>query len=268
MPNLKNYGTNDYPIWMCDPPLTANASTTTPYNRYDQGMVSAANMIAAIKDLITGGTIGNTMFFGTAVSGTEGDISVTVSGSKANDTYFNTSSFNFYKAVEENTWNYLGNLKGPNGTNGTNGTDGVGVSSATVNASGHLILTLTNTNTIDAGEVKGADGSPGAGSGWTVATDSTSGSVSYELTHGAYKVFTDSAVSSVTLTSGLSNTGDTCCVEFSSPSTASSYIKPTGCKHFGDDCDSSGDFTPAASTTYLLTFLKTYGGLKCFVKSM
>ena len=82
MPNLKNYGTNDYPIWMCDPPLTANASTTTPYNRYDQGMVSAANMIEDIKDLITGGTIGNTMFFGTAVSGTEGDISVTVSGSK------------------------------------------------------------------------------------------------------------------------------------------------------------------------------------------
>ena len=265
MPNLKNYGTNDYPIWMCDPPLTANASTTTPYNRYDQGMVSAANMIEDIKDLITGGTIGNTMFFGTAVSGTEGDISVTVSGSKANDTYFNTSSFNFYKAVAENTWNYVGNLRGPSGSNGTNG---VGISSATVNASGHLILTLTSGSDVDAGEVKGTDGTDGVGSGWTVSTDSTSGSVSYELANGAYKVFTDSAVSAVTLTSGLSNTGDTCCVEFSSPSTASTYTKPTGCKHFGDDCDSSGDFTPASSTTYLLTFLKTYGGLKCFVKSM
>lgn len=265
MPNLKNYGTVDNPIWMCDPPLTADASTTTPYNRYDQGMVSAANMIAAIKALITGGTIGNTMFFGTAVSGTEGDISVTVTGSKANDTYFNTSSFNFYKAVAANTWNYLGNCKGPAGTDGD---DGIGISSATVNASGHLILTLTSGSDVDAGEVKGADGTDGVGSGWTVSTDSTSGSVSYALANGAYKVFTDSAVSAVTLTSGLSNTGDTCCVEFSSLSTASTYTKPTGCKHFGDDCDSSGDFTPAASTTYLLTFLKTYGGLKCFVKSM
>lgn len=268
MPNLKNYGTNDNPIWMCDPPLTASASTTTPYNRYDQGMVSAANMIADIQETLTDGTVGNTAFFGTGVTGTEGDISYAVEGSKAHDTYLNTSSFNFYTAKSANTWNYLGNLKGSNGTNGTNGTDGVGVASATVNASGHLILTMTNSTTIDAGEVKGADGAAGVGSGWTVSTDSTSGSVSYELANGAYKVFTDSAVSSVTLTSGLSNTGDTCCVEFSSPSTATTYTKPTGCKHFGDDCDSSGDFTPAASTTYLLTFLKTYGGLKCFAKSM
>ena len=137
-----------------------------------------------------------------------------------------------------------------------------------MNGSGHLILTMTNSTTIDAGEVKGADGAAGVGSGWTVSTDSTSGSVSYTLAHGYYKALTNAAVSALTLTNGLGNTGDTCVVEFSSPSTATTYTKPTGCKHFGDDCDSSGDFTPAASTTYLLTFLKTYGGLKCFVKSM
>ena len=34
----------------------------------------------------------------------------------------------------------------------------VGISSATVNAAGNLILTLTDTTTLDAGQVKGADG--------------------------------------------------------------------------------------------------------------
>ena len=259
MANLKNYGTNIYPVIALDPAASADTSTPTPYLRYEQALVSLSAMIANLQSLLTGGTVGNTAFFGTGVTGTEGDISYNVTGSKEHDTYLNTSSFNFYTAKAANVWNYLGNLRGP---------AGAGITAIEINSSGHLVVTIGNGSPTDLGKVVGDSGNPGAGSGWTVATDSTSGSVSYELSHGAYKVFTDSAVSAVTLTSGLSNTGDTCCVEFSSPSTASTYTKPTGCKHFGDDCDSSGDFTPAASTTYLLTFLKTYGGLKCFVKSM
>ena len=65
----------------------------------------------------------------------------------------------------------LGDITGPqgaagpagqNGTNGTNGVDGVGISTATIDASGHLILTLTNGNTIDAGSAKGDKGDTGA----------------------------------------------------------------------------------------------------------
>lgn len=47
---------------------------------------------------------------------------------------------------------------GVNGTNGTNGTDGVSVTSATVNAQGHLIISLSSGSPIDAGEVQGKDG--------------------------------------------------------------------------------------------------------------
>lgn len=48
------------------------------------------------------------------------------------------------------------------GGSGTPGEDGVGVTSATVNASGHLIVTLSDGTSIDAGLVKGADGATGA----------------------------------------------------------------------------------------------------------
>lgn len=40
-----------------------------------------------------------------------------------------------------------------NGNDGTDGTDGVGITTATVNATQHLILTLTNSTSIDAGSV-------------------------------------------------------------------------------------------------------------------
>jgi len=51
---------------------------------------------------------------------------------------------------------------GPAGTNGTNGTNGVGVSTATVNGSGHLIITKTDSSTVDAGSVVGPKGDTGA----------------------------------------------------------------------------------------------------------
>lgn len=66
-----------------------------------------------------------------------------------------------------------------NGEPGTNGEDGNGVKGATVNASGHLILTLDDDTTIDAGVVKGADGQTGAtgadGNGVKTATVNSSG---------------------------------------------------------------------------------------------
>lgn len=204
------------------------------------------------------GTDGTILFSGTAVTGTVGSIEATVSGSKAGDYYINTATNNFYKASAANTWNYLCTL-------GTNGSDGVGVSSATVNSSGHLILTLTNGNTVDAGSVIGP---AGAGSGWTASTDSSTTSITVALSNGNYNYYSNSAITALTVTSSLSNIGDTAIIEFTSPSTATTYTKPTGCRHFGDGCDSSADFTPETNTPYLLTYLKCGNGLKCFVKSL
>lgn len=47
---------------------------------------------------------------------------------------------------------------GSAGSDGADGADGVSISSATVNGSGNLILTLTDTSTVDAGNVRGQDG--------------------------------------------------------------------------------------------------------------
>ena len=47
---------------------------------------------------------------------------------------------------------------GADGADGANGQDGVSVSTATVNGSGNLIITLTDASTVDAGNVRGADG--------------------------------------------------------------------------------------------------------------
>lgn len=47
---------------------------------------------------------------------------------------------------------------GQNGTNGTNGADGVSITNVSVNASNHLIVTLSSGSTIDAGEIQVSGG--------------------------------------------------------------------------------------------------------------
>lgn len=47
---------------------------------------------------------------------------------------------------------------GANGTNGTNGADGISITGASINSSGELILTMSSGPAINAGVVKGADG--------------------------------------------------------------------------------------------------------------
>ncbi|GGN32230.1 discoidin domain-containing protein [Deinococcus daejeonensis] len=57
-------------------------------------------------------------------------------------------------------------VSGPAGADGADGTDGVSVTGAEINGSGHLILTLSDASTIDAGEV-GSSGGAGLPSGGT-----------------------------------------------------------------------------------------------------
>ena len=52
---------------------------------------------------------------------------------------------------------------GEDGKDGADGKDGVGISSATVNGEGHLILVLDNGNTVDCGVVTGETGAQGVG---------------------------------------------------------------------------------------------------------
>jgi len=223
---------------------------------------------------------GNAIHFGTAVTGTGTGISATVAGSKANDMYVNTSAFGIYQATAPNTWNYLGSLQGPAGAagsaiffgtvvtgTGTSISAEVTGSKATdtyINYSSWNVYQATAPNVWDyKGNIAGPQG---AGSGWDVSTDSASTACSWTLANGAYKYFTNSAITSLTITDGLNNTGDMATVEFTSPSTAATYSAPSGSKHYGDDC-SDGAFTPAASTTYKLVFEKWGAGLTCYVKA-
>lgn len=56
----------------------------------------------------------------------------------------------------------LGNLKGEDGEDGKDGKDGVGISGATINDNGELVLSLSDGSTINNGTVKGADGKNGS----------------------------------------------------------------------------------------------------------
>jgi len=64
-------------------------------------------------------------------------------------------------------WTDLGVIRGPTGANG------VGISSATVNATGNLIISLSNSNNIDVGSVIGPIGPSGGVQGNTGATGAT-----------------------------------------------------------------------------------------------
>ena len=164
----------------------------------------------------SGGTGGGT---GVSVTGAEIDASghliLTLSDTSTIDagTAKGANGVTFVPAVSSAgvlSWTNDGNLTNPapvtikgangaNGTNGTNGTDGVSVTNATINASGHLILTLSNSNTIDAGLVSSGGGSGGGSAGadgvgiQSITKTSTSGLVdtyTITLTNGGTYTFT------------------------------------------------------------------------------
>lgn len=62
----------------------------------------------------------NTQLTGTEVTGT-GNVNVSVEGSIVGDTYLNTVTFELYKCTAENTWTFIGNIKGETGATGPQG---------------------------------------------------------------------------------------------------------------------------------------------------
>lgn len=95
------------------------------------------------------------------------------------DYYLNVTNGDIY-AKSLGSWAVIGNIKGPQGNPGNNG---ISVTGTSINGLGHLIVTLSNTNTIDAGKVTGNDGS--AGVSVTSATINVSGNLILTLSNSS-----------------------------------------------------------------------------------
>lgn len=74
------------------------------------------------------------------------------------DTY--TITFTDGQTTTFDVTNGQNGTNGTNGRDGTDGSDGVSVVSVTINASDHLIITLSNGNTQDAGRIPASNGYP------------------------------------------------------------------------------------------------------------
>lgn len=191
-----------------------------------------ADACEALEAGVTGPQ-GSIIFNGTAVTGTGTGISVTVSGSRANDYYLNTSTEYWYKASAPNTWDYLFSAKGSDGVSPT----------ATVTKTGSVVtITITDANGTTTETV--SDGV----TGWTEGT-LTDGSNT--LTDGVslYSA-TGMAGASLTVGSGWA-TGNTARVGITFAA-SSTFSYPASWVCLGDDC-SGGIFTFAQGESYWLT---------------
>jgi len=121
----------------------------------------SGNLILTKQDNTTidaGSAVGTKGDTGTAATIAVGSVTTGAAGSAATVANSGTAS-----AVTLN-------FSIPQGAKGDTGNAGVGVSSATVNGSGHLIITKTDSSTVDAGSVVGTQGDKGdAGDAGTIA---------------------------------------------------------------------------------------------------
>lgn len=192
------------------------------------------------------GQDGTKIFRGTAVTGTSGEISATVPGSRADDIYINTSSFNFYTASAPNTWNYEGCLKGANGNNGSNGSPGADGFTPTITVSNKIngVQTLTVTNKTGSTTTTINDGI----TGWNEAT-LVNGSNVLSDGDSVYSSIGMSAAS-ISVTNAWS-VGATARVGITFAS-SSTFSYPNTWICIGDDC-ASGVFTFSQGSSYWLT---------------
>ena len=193
------------------------------------------SMADAVEDLEEGvtGPRGSKTFYGTVVTGTGSSISATVSGAQVGDSYQNTSTFYEYECIAENTWKYLGSLKGPAGTSPT----------ATVTKSGAVAtITITDANGTTSETV--SDGV----TGWTEGTLVDGSNTLTDAT----SLYSATGMSGASITVGASwTTGHTARVGITFAA-SSTFSYPSGWKCVGDDC-SGGDFTFSQGSSYWLT---------------
>ena len=87
------------------------------------------------------GVAGSMWFTGTGTG-----IEVTVENTKVGDIYFNTTTCDLYQCVDENTWNWLSNLKGDTGQPGSTGVTGAAwlTGTAVTGTGSEINATVTN----------------------------------------------------------------------------------------------------------------------------
>ena len=218
------YGSNPVYIFSgVTPDLTAD--------KMNDMIKAIADACEALEAGVTGPP-GSQIYTGTAVTGTGTGISATVSGSKKDDFYLNTSTGYYYMATAVDTWDYKGSLKGANGTSPT----------ASVTKSGGVAtITITDINGTTTETV--SDGV----TGWTEGTLANS---SNTLTDGA-SLYSSTAMSAASITVGSGwATGHTARVGITFAA-SSTFSYPSGWVCVGDDC-SGGDFTFSQGSSYWL----------------
>ncbi len=118
-------------------------------------------------------------------------------------------------------------------------------------------LTITYTDgTTQTEEVK-----DGQGTGWTAVR---MGIFEPTVLESGMWYYASSVSTSVSVSSGGLDLGDSAVVEFSTGSSAATFSAPASSTHAGDNC-SGGVFTPVASSHYLIIYVMEGAGLTGYV---
>lgn len=229
------------------------------------GMIKS--MADAVEDLEEGvtGPRGSKTFYGTVVTGTGSSISATVSGSQVGDSYQNTSTFYEYECIAENTWKYLGSLKGPAGTSPVAAvtksggvatitiTDAIGTTTETISDGFSPTASVTKSGSTATISITDSNGTTTA-----TVSDGVTGWTEGTLVDGSNTLTDATSLYSATGMSGASITvggswavGHTARVGITFAA-SSTFSYPSSWVCVGDDC-SGGDFTFSQGSSYWLT---------------
>ena len=140
-----NYGNSNVATYLSDNSYATQSYVTTQIDALTTGAPAALNTLAEIAQALNNS---NATLATVAFTGNHSSLTNRPSMSLASNTYL------LYDGSNVNLSNVIGQQ-------GIQGNIGVSVSSGTVNGSGNLILTLSNTSTVDVGNVRGTNGTNG-----------------------------------------------------------------------------------------------------------
>ena len=141
-----NYGNSNVAAYLSDNSYATQSYVTTQINTLTAGAPAALDTLAEIAHALNNS---NSTLATVAFTGNHSSLANRPTMSLASNTYLLYDGSNV-------------NLSSVIGQQGIQGNTGVSVSSGTVNGSGNLILTLSNSSTVDVGNVRGTNGTNGA----------------------------------------------------------------------------------------------------------
>ena len=147
-----NYGDSNVATYLSTNSYATQSYVTTQLNTLTSGAPAALDTLAEIAKALNNS---NSTLATVAFTGNHSSLTNRPTMSLVANTYlvYDTSNVNLSSVIGE---------QGPQGNVGLQGNTGVSVTAATVTGS-NLIITLSNSSTIDAGNVKGAIGNSGVG---------------------------------------------------------------------------------------------------------